>query len=137
MTIAELAKASGLTVDTVRYYARIQLIKPIRHKNNGYRDFSQHDIRILKFICRAKRLGFTLRDIRQILCEVDDGNSPCEFVRDAMQQRIDDTRCHVEKLNRLLKRMEMAQEQWEHMTNCEPNDDVFCVLIESFEPKRV
>jgi DNA-binding transcriptional MerR regulator len=66
-TIGNLARAAGVGVETVRYYERRGLIeRPVRH-GSEYREYSEADVARLQFIRRAKALGFTLAEIRELL----------------------------------------------------------------------
>ena len=82
MKVNELAKRGGVTAETVRHYAREQLLAPQRHPDNGYQLFSDTDLERLRFIQRARKLGFSVAEIRDILTHADQGDSPCPLVRD-------------------------------------------------------
>ena len=67
MTIGRLAKQAGVNIDTIRYYERNGLLpKPVR-RASGYREYEAADIGRLRFIVRAKDLGFALADIAELL----------------------------------------------------------------------
>ena len=67
MTIGRLAKQVGVNIDTIRYYERNGLIpEPVR-RASGYREYEAADARRLRFILRAKELGFTLAEIGELL----------------------------------------------------------------------
>ena len=67
MTIGRLAREAGVNIDTIRYYERNGLIpEPIR-RASGYRQYGVADLRRLRFILRAKELGFTLAEIGELL----------------------------------------------------------------------
>lgn len=66
MIIGRAAKASGLPPKTIRYYEAIGLIVPHRAEN-GYRDFADEQVRKLRFVRRARALGFPLDDCRSLL----------------------------------------------------------------------
>lgn len=67
MQIGELAKRAEVPIDTVRYYERQGLIPPPVRRASGYRDYRDADVDRLRFVRRAKRLGFTLDEIRELL----------------------------------------------------------------------
>lgn len=74
MTIGRLAKQAGVNIDTIRYYERNGLIpQPIR-RASGYREYEIADVRRLRFILRAKDLGFTLAEIGELLSLSGDRN---------------------------------------------------------------
>ena len=67
MTIGRLAKQVGVNIDTIRYYERNGLIpEPVR-RASGYREYEAADVSRLRFILRAKELGFTLAEIGELL----------------------------------------------------------------------
>lgn len=67
MKIGELAKRAEVPIDTVRYYEREGLIPPPVRRASGYRDYLDADVDRLRFMRRAKGLGFTLHEIRELL----------------------------------------------------------------------
>ena len=67
MKIGELAKRADVPIDTVRYYEREGLIPPPIRRASGYRDYVDADVDRLRFMRRAKGLGFTLQEIRELL----------------------------------------------------------------------
>ena len=67
MKIGELAKRADVPIDTVRYYEREGLIPPPIRRASGYRDYVDADVDRLRFMRRAKGLGFTLHEIRDLL----------------------------------------------------------------------
>lgn len=131
ITVGELAARTGVTPDTVRHYVRIKLLKPSRDPNNGYKLFSDEDVRRLCFIRQAKGLGFTLEDIAQIFADAEKGRSPCPRVREIFQQRIQENRQRLNELAALQERMETALQQWRGMPDGVPDGDSICHLIEA------
>ena len=67
MKIGELARRTGVRVQTIRYYEQIGLLPEPPRRESGYRKFGEEDIRRLQFIQRAKRLGFSLKEIKELL----------------------------------------------------------------------
>ena len=66
MNIGDVARQSGLPAKTIRYYEDIELVKPSRSMN-GYRIFGDNDLHRLAFVGRARSLGFTIEDCRNLL----------------------------------------------------------------------
>ncbi|MEN8180392.1 MAG: MerR family transcriptional regulator [Pseudomonadota bacterium] len=133
LTINELATKGDAPPHVVRYYVRIGLIKPADKQDNGYRLFTPQDATRLRFIRRAKHLGFTLNEIKQITRHAESGDSPCESVRNIIAQRIQENRAKIEEMLKLQTRMEEALEQWKQMPNGTPDGNSICHLIESTE----
>ncbi len=67
MSIGKIAKASGIGVETVRFYERQGLLDEPQRAKNGYRVYSEPSATRLRFIKRAKALGFSLNEIREFL----------------------------------------------------------------------
>ena len=67
MTIGRLAKQAGVNIDTIRYYERNGLLPPPARRASGYREYRQTDLDRLRFIARAKDLGFSLAEINELL----------------------------------------------------------------------
>lgn len=129
MKVAEFAKAARVTPELVRYYARIGLLQPARDKSNGYKRFNGVDMGRLRFILRAKRLGFALDEIAHILSMARHGDTPCPTVREILRGRLVETRQRLDELVALQARMESALTLWSGMPDGEPDGDAVCVLI--------
>jgi DNA-binding transcriptional MerR regulator len=132
LTVTDLANRSGTTPHAVRYYTRLGLLRPKRNPDNGYRLYQHREVGWLRFIRQAKRLGYTLNEIREIMHDSDQGKSPCPRVREILSQRIDENRRQLEELMALQTRMEQALEQWSDMPDGIPDGHSVCHLIESF-----
>lgn len=87
--IGYAAKAAAVGIDTVRYYEREGLLARAPRTVAGYRQYSEPDIERLRFIRKAKTLGFTLEDIAELL-RLQDGGGRREQVRARASQRIAD-----------------------------------------------
>ena len=133
MKVNEIAKKAEVTPEVVRYYLRIGLLKSDDKDANGYRRFSEHSLRRLNFIRRAKQLGFKLSELAEILRMAARRKTPCPMVRDIVKRRIEDNRVDLESLRALQRRMERALAQWHRMRNGVPDGHTVCRLIESAE----
>ncbi len=131
MTVNEVAKKADVAPDTVRYYSRMGLLKPERNPDNGYKLFRQNDIARLRFIRQAQTLGFTLKEITEILSDAEVGSSPCPKVRDIIVRHIEENRRKIQELQALQHRMEQALEKWKSMPDGAPDGKHVCHLIES------
>ena len=102
MTIGELAKKGGVNVQTIRYYEREALL-PAAHRwpDSGYRDFDHEALLRLNFIRSAKELGFTLREIRELLdMRILPGES-CAEVREMIASKLVDVDRRLTEMRRL------------------------------------
>lgn len=133
LTVTELANRSGATPHAVRYYTRLGLLRPERNPDNGYRMYKHAEVSWLRFIRQAKRLGYTLNEIREIMHDSDRSESPCPRVREILTRRIGETRRELEELLALQTRMEQALELWRDMPDGIPDGHSVCHLIESFD----
>ncbi len=131
LTVTELANRSGVTPTVVRYYTRVGLLSPERHPENDYRLYRPTDAQRLRFIRQAKSLGFTLKEIREILARVEAGQSPCPLVRDRLRSHIEENRRRIEALQRQQAHMEAALAEWERLPDSLPDAQVLCPLIET------
>ncbi|WP_336041094.1 MerR family transcriptional regulator [Acinetobacter dispersus] len=67
MNISELSKQSGLSTPTIRYYEQIKLLPKAKRKSNGYREYSENDLKQLFLIQQAQQVGFSLTEIKAFL----------------------------------------------------------------------
>jgi len=67
MNIGSAAERSGMPPKTIRYYESVGLIQPAERRCNGYRDYSDKDVATLRFVHRARGLGFTIEECRELL----------------------------------------------------------------------
>ena len=67
MTIGQLAKRAGVGVETIRFYERAGVLGEPPRTPSGYREYDEGAVRVLQFVLRAKRLGFTLREVKELL----------------------------------------------------------------------
>jgi MerR family copper efflux transcriptional regulator len=77
MTIGRVANAAGVSIDAIRFYERQGLIAAPRRNFSGYRNYSDDVLDRLRFIGDAKRLGFTLKEIKELLSEGVKSTSEC------------------------------------------------------------
>ncbi len=91
MKIADVAEASGLSAKTIRYYEDIGLVRPMRGEN-GYRAFVETDVHKLRFLARARSLGFSIKECRTLLSLYEDrgrASADVKALAEAHLRRID------------------------------------------------
>lgn len=130
-TVTELANRCNTTPHAVRYYTRMGLLRPKRNPDNGYRIYKEAEVSWLRFVRQAKNLGYTLKEIKEIMHDVDDNTSPCPRVREILMKRITENRQHLDELMTLQIRMEHALGHWKKMPDGVPDGHSVCHLIES------
>lgn len=89
MNIGAAAERSGLPAKTIRYYEEIGLLSPGR-RANGYRDYSERELHTLRFLHRARSLGFSIGDCRSLLALYRDRNRASADVRELARQRMEE-----------------------------------------------
>jgi Zn(II)-responsive transcriptional regulator len=97
--IGALAERAGVAIDTVRYYERNGLLAPAARLVSGYRRYGVNELRRLRFIRRAKALGFTLDEVRELL-ELSSGDDVAR-VKQAAQAKLADVEQRIVELERV------------------------------------
>ncbi|WP_137885242.1 MerR family DNA-binding protein [Pseudomonas sp. 2FE] len=133
MRVAQLAKAAAVSTETVRHYTALNLLQPRRNPHNGYQEYASEDLSRLRFIARARRLGFSLKDVQAILARADSGGAPCGEVRDLLSERLNALQAHIDECQRLAGVMQAALSDWASKPQCAPDGLAICRLIEEFE----
>ena len=103
MKISQLANAAGVKVDTVRFYEKQGIIPPAQRLESGYRVYAQSDLERLRFIRRAKTLGFTLDDITELLSLSGRRDGDMGALKEATQRRLEDVEGKIKELKRVQK----------------------------------
>jgi MerR family copper efflux transcriptional regulator len=88
MNIGEAAARTGVPAKTIRYYEDVGLIETARRSDNGYRAYSETDVHILRFVQRARSLGFSMHDCRQLLALWRDPHRASADVKAVAQRRV-------------------------------------------------
>jgi MerR family copper efflux transcriptional regulator len=99
LSIGKLARIGGVGIDTVRYYERNGLLAPRARSSAGYRRYGDLELSRLRFIRRAQKLGFTLKEIRSLL-SLSAGRN-VEQVKRAAQAKLEDVEARIADLQRV------------------------------------
>src|ERR671928_607667 len=100
LRIGEVARASGVGVEALRFYERRGLLgRPARTESN-YRVYDESVLERLDFIRRAQAVGFTLDEIGEILAESAGGRSPCRHVRELARRKLEELDARLAELRR-------------------------------------
>ena len=116
MNIGEAAKASGVSAKMIRYYEETGLIPPAARTAAGYRTYGEREVRILRFVARARDLGFSMDGIAELL----------SLWRDRSRQSADVKRLATEQvagLRRRIREMEEMAATLETLASCCAGDD--------------
>lgn len=128
--IGDVAKATGLTVKTIRYYELLRLLDETERTESGYRLYRREDIERLEFIKQAKQLGLSLDEIRDILVLYEHSQAPCIHVLALLDQKLEQVETSIKELNQF--RLELTRLRAESQERLEqlPEEDRICGIIE-------
>ena len=130
LKIGELAKRTGFSTKAIRYYELVGLLEKPARSESGYRLYAESDAERLDFIEKAKRLGFSLEEIRDILLLSEQQERPCVHVLaliDQKLERVDDVLRDLRTFRReLAKLRKESAEQIERL----PPDAAVCGIVE-------
>lgn len=101
LKIGEVAKQAGVGVETVRFYERKGLLHEPQRRTSGYRQYDKGAIAVLRFIRRAKELGFTLKEIKTLLNLRLDESATRADVRDEARAKVSDIEARIADLQRM------------------------------------
>jgi MerR family copper efflux transcriptional regulator len=100
-TIGAAARRAGVGIDTIRYYERASLLPPPPRRASGYRDYGSGTVERLRFIRRAKDLGFSLQDIRELLALSTDRERGVKSVKQRAEARLAQIEQRIRELQRV------------------------------------
>lgn len=103
MQIGALANRAGLNPRTIRYYEQIGVLPVARRTRSGYREYTGADFERLEFIRNAKALGVTLEEITEVLAFRDRGVSPCPYVLELIDAKVNGIQDRIEGLRMLAR----------------------------------
>jgi MerR family copper efflux transcriptional regulator len=108
MQIGRVGKRVGLTVDAIRFYERKALLPRPPRTQGGFRQYSENDVETLSFIGRVQNLGFTLREVRDLLDLRRSRLQPCAPVRRRLEEKLADVEQKVSDLQKLERELRLA-----------------------------
>lgn len=120
MNISELSKLSGVSPPTIRYYEQIKLLPTAKRKSNGYREYTDNDLKQLSLIQQAQQVGFSLAEIKAFL-----PSKVATWDHDALIQTIETKIQEIELLEQKLKVSKQNLRTMIHAINNKP-DEITC-----------
>ena len=111
MKIGEIARASGVSAKTIRYYERIGLIPRASRSESGYRSFVQIDIDTLRFVKRARSLGFSVKDVARLLDLWRDRSRVSSAVKTLATEQLGEIDRKIDELRSMRDTLEHLAEQ--------------------------
>jgi len=107
MQISEAAKAAGVGVETIRFYERKGLVtRPLRPAAGGFRSYPAETVARIRFIRQAQEIGFSLREIQELLSLQGDPGADCGDVRTHAQAKLDEVNRKIASLKRIKDALE-------------------------------
>lgn len=125
LNIGKAAKLSNLTVKTVRYYADIGLVSPVKNNNTGYRDFSEDDVARLQFVSKARKFNFSIQECEELLSLYSDKNRSSREVKALTLEKISEINVKLLELKDLKKQLSFLAD------NCKGNDRPDCPILDA------
>lgn len=116
MNIGQASQASGVSTKMIRYYDEIGLVQPASRTDSNYREYGERQINDLRFIKRARSLGFSMEEITQLLSLWRDRARPSREVK-AIADR------HVADLDARIAEMRAMADTLRHLSHCCAGDD--------------
>ena len=124
MNIGTLAAQSGIAAKTIRYYEDIGLIRSARRSANGYRIYDVDDVRVLRFVHRARSLGFSLEEIGQLLDLWMDRSRSSASVRSLATR-------HIAEIDRKITEMQTLRDTLDDLVRrCHGDDRPECPILD-------
>ncbi|MEQ3644839.1 MAG: Cu(I)-responsive transcriptional regulator [Paracoccus sp. (in: a-proteobacteria)] len=127
MNIGDAANRSGVSAKMIRYYERIGLIPTASRTASGYREYEPRDVHMLRFIARARDLGFSVAEITELLDLWRDKDRRSADVKALAQARVRDLRHKIAHLQ------DMADTLEELANACAGNDRPNCPILQRLE----
>ena len=125
MTRGELAKASGVNSETIRYYEKIHLMPNPGRSQAGHRQYMENHLKHLMFIRRCRELGFSLEEIRLLLSLVESADYSCDEIKNQTERHLSD----VQNKLRDLQKMEILLKQL--ISQCHSGKPGHCPIVEA------
>lgn len=101
LSIGQVARQAGVGVETVRFYEREGLLEEPMRRASGYRQYSQEAVIQIRFIKRAQQLGFSLKEIAELLALRVDGKTSCEQVKERAAAKLAEVERKMVELQRM------------------------------------
>lgn len=128
LTTGQVARQAGVNIETVRFYERKGLLKEPPRRESGYRQYGTGAITRIRFIKRAQELGFSLREVHELLNLRAEGPEACPDVQARAESKISDIENKIETLEQMRRVLRRLIEECSHHA---PEDE--CPVLEALE----
>ena len=130
MNIGQAAGATGVSAKMIRHYESVGLLPPASRTDAGYRQYAERDVNMLRFIRRARDLGFSLERIRELLDLWQNRRRSSRQVRALAE-------AHIAEIDQRLSELKGVRATLAHLVHCCHGDDrPDCPIIDSLEASR-
>ncbi|MFN7104293.1 MAG: Cu(I)-responsive transcriptional regulator [Pseudorhizobium sp.] len=116
MNIGQASESSGVSAKMIRYYEEIGLIRPMGRTGNNYRVYGEDEVHVLRFIKRARNLGFSLEETERLLTLWQDKDRTSAAVKDVAD-------VHIADLERRIAEMQGMVKTLKHLSHCCSGDN--------------
>jgi DNA-binding transcriptional MerR regulator len=131
MKIGAVAKLTGVSTKTIRFYEDAGLLPPPARTPTGYREYEPGIVDRLRFIHRGQAAGLSLAEVRQILAIRDRGEPPCGHVRQVLRTRLDQVRGQLAELVALEGHLHTLLERAEQDSPTAHDHATVCWILET------
>lgn len=116
LTIGEVARQSGVPAKTIRYYEQIELVPPAERADNGYRLYSERAVQMLRFIKRARDLGFDITEVSELLALWRDESRASAEVKQLVRR-------HIARVDHKIAELRGIRDALQRLADCCHGDD--------------
>ena len=132
LQIGQAAKATGLSIDTIRFYQKCGLVRPPARTAGGYRVFNGTDLEELQFIARAQELGFSLSEIKDLILVQQQNGRGCPEVRALLKRKLAAVRGKISALQQIEIELDRALRRCDRVLKASANVPV-CPVIDQIQ----
>jgi MerR family mercuric resistance operon transcriptional regulator len=136
LTRSQLAQRASINLETIRFYEEKGLLPPAPRTASGYRKFSEKMIERLAFVKRAKALGFSLEEIRELLHLQGEQSGVCVEVRDLLQTKLSTVREKKADLEKLEAHLSDALGKCNRALKQQPKSPAACPTLRQMSDSR-
>jgi MerR family transcriptional regulator, Zn(II)-responsive regulator of zntA len=128
LRIGEVARACGVSVDTIRHYERLRVIPLALRDDNGYRRYPESTIGRVLMVRRALRIGFSLDELARIFKKRASGQAPCRDVRGLAVKKLAELEDHLRELAGLRDALAATIDSWSTRLDATPAGELAHLL---------
>jgi MerR family mercuric resistance operon transcriptional regulator len=136
LQIGEVARKTGISIDTIRFYEKAGLLPPPARTKGGYRVYHQRELADLEFIRRAQDLGFALKEIHELFSIQRHPHEACQHVQDLISQKLAVVRGKIQQLQTLESGLVEAFKKCRKATGQSVKHPDCCPVLDQFADIR-